>query len=310
MKYFIGVDGGGTKTAFALFDENKNLLASYEGAASNHENMEGSFPEAASVIVDGITELLKISGKHLNDISGTLMGLAGIDHPFQHDAMCAELKRRGLVNFRVYNDGFIVIKAGVGKGAGIGYNLGTGTCCNSIDSNGNMLQIGGFDRLSGDKGNGHWVAFESFRIVYDDICLGKKSSEVTKIVAEATGIKDRESFLSLIPKLETEEAEPLIRTFIGAFFAAANNGDEAALKVIEEMAERGADFICGHLNKMVFDGEVVPVVLSGSIHTKLPSDIYINRMKALAEDRSGRKLNLIKLSELPVIGCLNWLLED
>ena len=24
MKYYIGVDGGGTKTAFALFDENKN----------------------------------------------------------------------------------------------------------------------------------------------------------------------------------------------------------------------------------------------------------------------------------------------
>ena len=26
MKFYIGVDGGGTKTAFALFDENKNML--------------------------------------------------------------------------------------------------------------------------------------------------------------------------------------------------------------------------------------------------------------------------------------------
>ena len=28
MKYYIGVDGGGTKTAFALFDENKKMLTS------------------------------------------------------------------------------------------------------------------------------------------------------------------------------------------------------------------------------------------------------------------------------------------
>ena len=50
MKFYIGVDGGGTKTAFALFDENKNMLELHEGPASNHENMEGSFPQAADII--------------------------------------------------------------------------------------------------------------------------------------------------------------------------------------------------------------------------------------------------------------------
>ena len=27
MNFYIGVDGGGTKTAYALFDENKNIVA-------------------------------------------------------------------------------------------------------------------------------------------------------------------------------------------------------------------------------------------------------------------------------------------
>ena len=31
MKYYIGVDGGGTKTAFALFNENKEMLEYIEG---------------------------------------------------------------------------------------------------------------------------------------------------------------------------------------------------------------------------------------------------------------------------------------
>ena len=87
MKFYIGVDGGGTKTAYALFDENKNVVAEHEGPASNHENMEGSFPEAAGIIADGVKAVAQKGGVDLADVSGMLMGLAGIDHPYQHDAM-------------------------------------------------------------------------------------------------------------------------------------------------------------------------------------------------------------------------------
>ena len=311
MKFYIGVDGGGTKTAFALFDENKNMLELHEGPASNHENMEGSFPQAADIITAGVDALLEKTGKTRDDITGMLMGLAGIDHPYQHDAMCEELTKRGLKDFRIYNDGFIVIKAGGKAGAGIGYNCGTGTCCNSIDGRGEMLQIGGFDRLSGDKGNGHWVANETFRIVYDDVCLGKRESKITKMLTEKLGIKDRDTLLDSIQIIEDEEkSEAFIRVLIGSFFEAANAGDEAALEVIEEMAQRGADFIGGHIKKMQFDEETVNVVLSGSMHTKLPSDIYINRMSELLHERTNKKFNFIKLTAAPVTGCINWLLED
>ena len=148
MKYYIGVDGGGTKTAFALFDENKNVVAQNETEGSNHENLEGAIPQAAGIIANGIKGLLEKANRKFGDIDGILMGLAGIDHPYQHDEMQEELKKLGITGCRIYNDGFIVIKAGVGAGAGIGYNCGTGTCCNCIDSDGNMLQVGGFDVLS------------------------------------------------------------------------------------------------------------------------------------------------------------------
>ena len=278
MKYYIGVDGGGTKTAYALFDENKNVIAEHEGPASNHENMEGSFPEAAGIIADGVKTVAAEGNVQLADVSGMLMGLAGIDHPYQHDAMQEELAKLGVTGARIYNDGFIVIKAGVGAGAGIGYNCGTGTCCNSLDTNGNMLQIGGFDVLSGDKGNGHWVGSQAFRIMYDQLCLGKGKSMITDLMGEKAGIKDRETLLDSIAVLEGEDGEAFLRKLIVSFFEAANNDDAAALAVIEEMAQRGADYICGHVNAMTFDCDVINVVLSGSVHTKLPSHKYTDRM--------------------------------
>lgn len=310
MKYYIGVDGGGTKTAYALFDENKNIIAEHQGPASNHENMEGSFPEAAGIIADGVKSVAAKGNITLADVDGMLMGLAGIDHPYQHDAMQEELGKLGVVGARIYNDGFIVIKAGVGSGAGIGYNCGTGTCCNSIDSKGNMLQIGGFDVLCGDKGNGHWVGAQAFRIMYDQLCLGKGKSMITELMGEKADIVDRATLLDSIAVLEGEDGEAFLRKLIVSFFEAANSGDEAAMLVIEEMAQRGADYICGHINAMEFDGDVINVVLSGSIHTKLPSEKYTDRMAQLVEERTNKKFNFIKLQCAPVVGCINWLLED
>ena len=311
MKYYIGVDGGGTKTAFALFDENKNIVKQYETEGSNHENMEGSFPQAAGIIAGGVKGLLEKANLTLTDVDGILMGLAGIDHPYQHDAMVEELEKLGITGCRIYNDGFIVIKAGVGAGCGIGFNCGRGTCCNSLDSDGNMLPLGGFDVLSGVMGNGHWVGSQAFKIMYDELCLGKGKSMITALMNEKAGICDRATLLDSIAVLESEdEGEAFLRKLIVSFFEAANNDDEAALSVIEEMAQRGADFICGHVNAMNFDCDVINVVLSGSIHTKLPSYKYTDRMAELVAERTGRKFNFIKLDCAPVTGCVNWLLEE
>ena len=309
MKHYIGVDGGGTKTAFAMFDENKNILATAEGAGSNHETLEGSFEEAADVIMGGIGDLCRQCSITIDGVDAVLMGLAGIDHPYQLEAISEELDDRGLKNFSIYNDGFIVIKAGVGAGAGIGYNCGTGTCCNSIDSRGELLQIGGFSDLSGDKGNGHWIAIQAFRIAYDEICLKKRKSFVTEYFGEQTGISDRDSLLQSIMRIQGLETEKYVRLLIDAFFYALNNGDKAAYEVADEMAERGADFICGHLNNMVFEGETVNVVLSGSIHTKLPSTVYTDLLREKTEFMSGRSIHFIKLTDKPVMGCINWILE-
>ena len=65
MKYYIGVDGGGTKTAFALFDENKKMLASVTGAGSNHENLDTAFEGASDIIMAGLKDLCEKAGIRL-----------------------------------------------------------------------------------------------------------------------------------------------------------------------------------------------------------------------------------------------------
>ncbi len=311
MTYYIGIDGGGTKTQYALFNEKKEMLSSVKTSGSNHENLEGAIPEAAGIIMGGIDDLLKENNLSLSDITHILMALAGIDHQYQCDEMTEELKKLGLdVPFSICNDGFIVVKAGLTGKAGIGYNCGTGTCCNSVGSDGTLLQVGGFGELSGDVGGGHWIARQVFQKLYDDICLKINHSEMTDRIVEKFGISsDRDGVLSLIAPME-EEGDEIVRDLLDIFFDALNNGDAAANEIADVMAERGAQFICAHIRNQVFDGDTIQVVLSGSMHCKLPSDVYVNKLISKSEEISGRKLEFIKLQVAPVMGCINWMLED
>ncbi len=311
MNYYIGIDGGGTKTQYALFDENKNMISTVKTAGTNHENLDGGIPAAAKILMGGINELLLCNAMLQENVTFVLMALAGMDHPYQEEALTEALKDLGLkIPFSVCNDGFIIVKAGSKHRAAIGYNCGTGTCCDSIDDNGRLLQVGGFGDLSGDTGGGLWIAAEVFRMAFDDICLGVRPTLCTKLLSRKLGVRaDREGLLSLVPRLE-EAHDPTVRDLIDVYFDAINADDPAALASMEKMAQRGAEYINAHFVNGSFSAETVDVVLSGSIHIKLPSDRYIALLAEKAQALTGRKLNFIKLTVPPVTGCINWMLEE
>ncbi len=310
MKYYIGVDGGGTKTAFALFDENKKMLETVTGPGSNHENLEDGFDAASEIIWNGLNELCRKAGTELSKISFTLMGLAGIDHPYQYDIMCRMLRDKGLENFEVYNDGFIVVKAGSETGAAIGYNCGTGVCCNGIDTEGKRMQLAGLGDFSGDISGGGNIVIKAFELVYNELFLGLEKTLITDMVMKEYGFENREELLGLIEKIEGENGDDYIRTIVGFFFEAAKQGDKPALEYCERMAERGARLIAALSRELNFGGDEVEVVLSGSINVKLDNKAYLDMLLEKAEKYSGKKLKFIKLTQPPVTGCINWIMQE
>ncbi|MEE1139636.1 MAG: BadF/BadG/BcrA/BcrD ATPase family protein [Acutalibacteraceae bacterium] len=310
MKYYIGVDGGGTKTAFALFDENKNMLETVTGAGSNHENLETSFDGASDIIMAGLNALCEKAGIALADVSFTLMGLAGIDHEYQYDIMCDMLRKKGLANFEVFNDGFIVVKAGASGKSAIGYNCGTGVCCNGIGIDGKRLQLAGLGDFSGDISGGGNIVIEAFRLVYNELFLGLEKTLITEMVMNEYGFKTREEVLGLIEKIEGEDGGDYIRTMVAFFFEAVKQGDKPAMEYCDRMATRGAQLIAALSDQLDFGGDKIEVVLSGSINVKLDNKYYLDSLLSKAEALSGKKLEFIKLEAMPVTGCINWIMQD
>ena len=310
MAYYIGVDGGGTKTAFALFDETETMLASVTGPGSNHENLDTGFDGAAEILTEGLNALCETAGIGLNDVDFTLMGLAGIDHPFQHDALCDRLRKKGMDRFEIFNDGFIVVKAGASGRAAIGFNCGTGVCCNGVGADGTMLQRGGLGDFSGDCSGGENLCVAVVRMIYDELFLGLEQTKLTALVGEAYGFSAREDYLTLIGRLEGPDAAQTARDLVGFFFETAKRGDGPALAYCEKMAERGAQLIAALTRELTFDTDPIEVVLSGSINVKLENDAYLELLREKARALSGKALKFIKLDVMPVTGCVRWILQD
>ena len=169
MQYKIGIDGGGTKTEYALFADSRIPILSLTGRGSNHETLPGGMAEAASILADGIGRLLDAANIPMNKISRAAMGLSGMDYPSQIRELTERLRALGIPNPVLCNDGFLIVKAGSPSGFGIGYNAGSGTCAVAIDQSGGMLQFGGFSDFSGDRGNAYWNKFDKKLVVSPEL---------------------------------------------------------------------------------------------------------------------------------------------
>ncbi|GAU78817.1 ROK family protein [Fusibacter sp. 3D3] len=76
MKYLIGVDVGGTKIAYGLFDENKELIANMKIDSDASISPEAFF----DLIIDHIYKLLKNQQLTIADVLGIGMGLPSYVH--------------------------------------------------------------------------------------------------------------------------------------------------------------------------------------------------------------------------------------
>jgi len=150
-KYVIGVDGGGTKTHYALFDSSGKLTNFIQGGPANHEICPDGYKGASKEIKGTIFKLLQQSRLKPEDISYSIFGLAGADTKKQQKELSKIISETGIKNFKFFNDAFLGIKAGSDKGYGICSINGTGTCCVGIDKNDEWLQIGGTGWTFGDE---------------------------------------------------------------------------------------------------------------------------------------------------------------
>jgi N-acetylglucosamine kinase-like BadF-type ATPase len=168
-KYFLGFDGGGTKTECVLADSDGRIIANSKGGPSNpvragYTRAWFSLSEAA----DAVLKHEKITSRH---IRGICAGLGGAGR----SGVARRVKtffERGYPNAQVQvtTDLELALEAAFGASEGIILLIGTGSAAFGRDANGKTARAGGRGPWFSDEGS----AFDIGRRAVQAVALAEE----------------------------------------------------------------------------------------------------------------------------------------
>lgn len=304
-RWFLGIDGGATKTHCVLYDMQTDKLDTEIGGPTNHEVLpEGmqSLPDAISALV---RPLLTRAGITMRELSAASFGMGGVDTPMQHELISGILGEMGFRRFVLSNDAYLGVKAEC-SGYGVSAVNGSGYSVVGISPTGEMLQIGGHNDMTGDMGGGSHLVPAALRAAYAQLYKRGPETEITRRLYEWIGIENRESFCEAVALQIMQDEAAAYHTISRILYKSAANGDAAANAILEACGEDYALSV-----QCVAEDLALPfpvdVILVGSQFTKCESARAIDVMRAALEKAGDYRVRPI--STAPVAGALFWAME-
>jgi N-acetylglucosamine kinase-like BadF-type ATPase len=160
---FLGVDGGGTKTAYALIDAQGNVRSRYVGPSVSH--LAEGFARAESLLVAGIAGALERASAQPADIEFAFVGLPAFGEDSASTSRLSSMPAAILARER-YRCGNDMICSWAGSLAcqdGISVIAGTGSMAYG-EYGQRAARAGGWGELIGDEGSAYWIAREGMNL--------------------------------------------------------------------------------------------------------------------------------------------------
>lgn len=304
-RYFLGLDGGGTKTHGAIYDRLRGEIFLIVGGPTNHEVLENGLEALPEVLKNLLDRLLCEAGIKMDNLSAAAFGIGGVDTPMQHDIIAGMIKNLGIGSFVLSNDSYLGIKTECSEGYGISAVNGSGYSVTGINHNGEMLQIGGHGQMTGDKGGGCYLVPAAISRVYGELYKQGPRTQMTDRLLELLSIKEKEMLCQAVALRIIKDAPSFYKSVSRILYRSAAEGDKEALSILEES---GKDYACT-IKCIAQELQIprpVPVVLVGSQFTRCEFPYAIQVLK---RELDHENYQVKTISTLPVAGAIIWALE-
>ena len=262
--YFLGVDGGGSKTAYVVLDDAGRTVAEVVGEscyyfASGIELLE-------RVLTEGVTKVTAEAGITPAELDHAFFGLPGYgeisaDIPRLHDVARALL---GHDRFSVDNDMVGGWAGALAGGDGINVVAGTGSIAYG-ERQGLAHRAGGWSELFGDEGSAYWVAVQGLN-AFSRMSDGRlPRGPLHALLAERAGISaDLDLVGVVVDHWGGRRAE--IARLATTVVAAAEAGDVQAGAILDQAGRELVALVEACRAKLRYpDGEPVAVSYSGGM---------------------------------------------
>lgn len=244
MKYYLGIDGGGTKTVAAAGDENGRYLFSKVGKTINFYSvgMENARKNLAALIA----EIKAVAGT--DEFEAVFIGCSALDG--EADDELVEKLCGSVVNARkikMDSDLFIALNSLTDAEYPCVAVCGTGSMAIAQANDGETHIAGGWGHIIGDEGSGYAIAVNALR----RCCVHCDKGEMTPLLEAAMqffGVADFRKAIDIIYSADTSKDK--IAAFAYQVGLLSQDGDGEAVEIITDEAVAFAETVCTLLDKV------------------------------------------------------------
>ncbi len=274
MAYYLGVDGGGTKTTCAVGDDSR-LLATVTSGPSNIIRVGEE--KSRESLLQCVRQTCALAGVNPAEVVRTCVGGSGAARPELAEKVRGILAAVLLSPIDVVGDMETALEAAFGTGPGVIVIAGTGSIAYGRNGEGATARAGGWGFAVGDEGSAHWIGLRAVNAVLqaaDEDSSTPIDSSLVVALFKAWGVS---SYLELA---RTGNAVPS-PDFAALFPAIASGQDPIALRVLScagrELA-RTAEVVVRRL--FPASAAIVPVGMTGGVfrHAAAVRESFYNEL--------------------------------
>jgi len=260
MKYFIGIDGGGSRSRLVAIDKNRNIIARCEGGTTNlaAETHEGIYNN----MQDLFTDLYVAAARPPSDCGALYIGSAGASTGENAKLLEKIFRDIGITGkIKVTNDAELALMAATQEEPGIIIIAGTGSVGYAIDKEGITHRAGGWGHLIDDGGSGYRIGMDAIKAALMELDGRGPKTALTGMVTNFFEQTNPAEILSYVYSNSFHKSK--IAKISILVESAANQGDSVAIAI---EAQAAADLI-KIARSLIHSAQLFAhnVVLSGSI---------------------------------------------
>jgi len=266
VPFFLGIDGGGSKTRCVVGDD-KHILASGDASGCNVLRVgEGCAQSALEAAIHEACVAAELSPR---DIDRTCAGVAGAGRP----GIAAIMRRilSGIVSgkIEITGDSEIAFDSAFASGPGVIVISGTGSIAYGRNASGKAARAGGWGHAISDEGSGHWIAVAAIGAALRARDRGEHSSLLHDLM-DALGVNTVEELIERVNVNPAPDFAALFPVVLSAAMvprvqSAADAGDDIATQVLEHAGRELAKLAETVIHRLFPDRGEVSVATHGGV---------------------------------------------
>jgi len=259
VAFFLGIDGGGSKTRCIIGDEN-SLLGSGNSSGCNVLRVgEACAQSSLQAAIHGACVQAGVSPR---DIVRTCAGVAGGGRREISSILQGLLAGMVGGEIEIIGDVEIAFEAAFGSGPGVIVISGTGSMAYGKNARGGTARAGGWGHAISDEGSGHWIGIAAIREAMRALNRGQ-SSGLLQGLMEALGAQSVEELVVLA----NENPGPDFAALFPRVLTAADAGDPVAEAVLKRAGGELAELAETVIRNLFRNIEQIRVAAHGGVLT-------------------------------------------